>query len=95
MPHTHRTPSKSISVRTRKMSFSWWLAAILTCKSLVILRKRCERLQLVEEREKRGKREEENKRKRKKRKREEEEKIKFPLQKISKLQKSTGRIVTS
>ena len=44
---THRTPSKSISVRTRKMTFSWWLAAILTCKSFVIFRKRCERLQLV------------------------------------------------
>ena len=42
--HTHRTPSESISVRTQKMSFSWWLAAILTCKSFVVLRKRCERL---------------------------------------------------
>ena len=37
-PHTHRTPSKSMSVRTRKMTFSWWLVAILTCKSFVTIR---------------------------------------------------------
>ena len=56
------------------MSFSWWLAAILTCKSFVILCKRCERLQLVAERE--GREEKERKKKRKKEKREKEKKRK-------------------
>ena len=37
-PHTHRTLSKSMSVRTRKMTFSWWLVAILTCNSFVTFR---------------------------------------------------------
>ena len=82
------------------MLFSWWLVAILTCKSFVKLRKRCERLQLVEEKEKREEkakkrernREKERKRKRKRGKREEEIERKKRRRKQEKKEKKKTKI---
>ena len=75
------------------MLFSWWLAAILTCKSFVILRKRCQRLQLVEEREEREEKEKKNKKRKRKKIKREEEKNEHFSKKITKAQKPPDGII--